>query len=150
LFFAWANMRDIEVVARTFAPCFLLLCACLMAGAEVLGVSWPAEAYLKFAWRGFLNRCLIQWVVWRSLCRRQRLLVFLWQSVLAVWWYGFPTLHTHGTWLIFGDGGLGLRRQGDVTRFRAISPFFRRPLQFITVPLVLSLFPLPPTVYCCL
>ena len=38
------------------------------------------------------------------------------------------------TWLIFGDGRLGLRRQGDVTSFRAISPCSRRPLLFITVP----------------
>ena len=45
-----------------------------------------------------------------------------------------PMPHTRGTWLIFGDGRLGLQRQGDVTSFRAISPCSRRPLLFITVP----------------
>ena len=51
-------------------------------------------------------------------------------SCLVVW--ASDAAH-RGTCFICGDGRLGLRRQGDVMRFRAISSFCR-PALFITMP----------------
>ena len=84
------------------------------------------------------------------MCRRRRLFVFIWLGVLAVRWCVPPTLYTRGSCSIGRDGWLNFRCRGDVMRFCTVSPLFRRPALFITVPWVFSLLPLSPLGYRCL
>ena len=80
----------------------------------------------------------------------RRPFVFIWSGILAVRWCVPPTLYTRGSCSICGHGRLDLRCRGDVTRFRTVSPLFRRPALFITVPWVFSHLPLSPLGYRCL